>query len=217
LLALTAGVIVCLGTSVIGKHSLWWVAFNAVPGAEVIRAPARIGLLLIIPASLGLANFLNHFQNRRRVLVAVGIAVCLLEQAAFLPSYDKQQARDRISAITAVLPRDAKCFFYVGNNPAEREQAQIDAMWASLQSGVPTINGYSGSTPAGWGMVDDIVPKVDASGHELELRNSTATWAAKWAMNPDEVTWLKQIGPDHVCHIRATNADQNKVATDEDR
>jgi hypothetical protein len=153
----------------------------------------------LIPASLGTANVFNHLQNQRRVLTALAVAICLFEQASFLPSYDKQQARDRITAITSAMPGDAKCFFYVGNNPAEREQAHIDAMWASLQSGVPTINGYSGSSPTGWGMADDIVTGVDQTNHEKELRAAAETWEARWAIDPAKVIWMKQTAPDRVC------------------
>jgi hypothetical protein len=203
ILAITSLVIICLGTVFFGRYSLWWIAYYTLPGAEVIRAPARIELLLLIPAALGISQFIDHYGKQRQIFVAIVIALCLLEQATVMPSYDKQEARHRIDAITDALPRDAKCFFYVGNNPREKEQFQIDAMWASLQSGVPTLNGYSGSIPVGWKMVNDVAL---SNGDCKELRLDTVEWANQWAIDPRQITIIEPVCHDGLVENRIETA-----------
>lgn len=200
LVAIVGLLILCISTVVLGRYSLWWIPFKTMPGAAVIRAPSRIGLTLLIPASIGLAHFINHlWASQRMVLVAFLVAICGLEQACVLPSYDKAKARARVTLITAELPPNAKCFFYSGYLSQQREQFQIDAMWASLQSGIPTINGYSGSTPKDWGLADDFILPAPDDGHDAtnEIQEALLNWTTRRAIDPTSVTWVRATGPTH--------------------
>lgn len=55
----------------------------------------------------------------------------------------------RISRIQSEL-RGKECaeFFVAGTE--DTYKTHMDAMWASLESRIPTINGYSGNTPPKW-------------------------------------------------------------------
>ena len=55
LTALTTITILVLITSYPGGLSIWKLMFHIVPGASAIRAVARMGLLMVIPLSIGLA------------------------------------------------------------------------------------------------------------------------------------------------------------------
>jgi hypothetical protein len=197
LLAFTS-IIIGVAATKFGQHSLWHFVHHFVPAADAIRCPSRIGLLLTIPAALGLAQFVSYF-SKRHIILAVAIAVCLLEQICVLPSYDKKVSQDRILPIVAALPPNTHVFYFVGYNPLDNVCYQIDAMWAGLIADVPTINGYSGARPHVWvPLFDDFEAAPDVTTHDAELRADAATWEAKWALDPSKVVWLKLEAPGRV-------------------
>ncbi|HSZ59265.1 MAG TPA: hypothetical protein VK797_26725 [Tepidisphaeraceae bacterium] len=146
LVALAAATLIVLTTR-FGEHaSLWWLVRDYIPGAAALRAVSRVGLLMTIPAAIGVAAFVDRFKSRAVYLV---FGLCLLEQVHRLPAYDKWEVRDRVWRIAAAIPPNTDAFFYFGTGGKDWASDQVDAMWASLQSGVPTINGYSGAWPPG--------------------------------------------------------------------
>ena len=57
--------------------------------------------------------------------------------------------------------------------------AQIDAIWVADAAGVPTLNGYSGNSPPGWGLED---PFVRGSEDRTRLDASVEAWAKRWGL-----------------------------------
>ncbi|MDX1997894.1 MAG: hypothetical protein SF066_09265 [Thermoanaerobaculia bacterium] len=139
-----------------GGASLWPVVERLVPGAEAIRVPARVGVLLLLPIGLGISWALEALGRRPRWgRAGLTLAVCLviLEQAQTQASYPKGVPTARADALATVLPAGCASFVYTALVPLHRVNFggdQLDAMFASLESGVPTLNGYSGYAPGDW-------------------------------------------------------------------
>jgi hypothetical protein len=149
LLLLVSISIVFLATQWHGGHSLWWVVYQIMPGAKAVRNITRIGLVLLIPAAVGLAYALDRLISARMLWLALllGIA-CVGEQIQHDRSFSRNEIQKRIHAIAQSVPSDAKVFFFTtlwyhgGQN-----EDQIEAVWAADEIGKPTINGYSGNIP----------------------------------------------------------------------
>jgi hypothetical protein len=156
LAAATVGLTLSLLMRWPGGATLWPVVERLVPGAEAIRVPARVGVLLLLPIGLGVAWALEALGRRPRWgRVGLSLAVCLviLEQAQTQASYPKGAPTARADALAAVLPAGCATFVYTALVPLHRANIggdQLDAMFAGLESGVPTLNGYSGYGPGGW-------------------------------------------------------------------
>ena len=54
---------------------------------------------------------------------------------------------------------------------------QVDGMWAGLDQHVPTINGYSGNAPAGWGFQQI---RINDATRALAVQHALAAWEARW-------------------------------------
>ncbi|MGK5082335.1 hypothetical protein WDW37_03440 [Bdellovibrionota bacterium FG-1] len=151
--------------------ALWGILYEVLPAAGAIRAVARVGLITLIPLSLGLALW---FNRRKTVWVPVLLgAFCILEQAHSIAYYDNSQSIAEIAEFSKLIdPARCRYFFlsprfmpdaldipgtasrFWRNQPGARRiswRYQLDAMWVGLATGVPTLNGYSGNFPPGWG------------------------------------------------------------------
>ena len=64
----------------------------------------------------------------------------------------------------------------------------LDAMWAGLESGVPTINGYSGGTPVGWRSLEDSNVRGVADLYFLE--DHLAEWSRTHGRNVRRIWWI---------------------------
>ncbi|WP_223635890.1 hypothetical protein [Corallococcus sp. EGB] len=140
-----------------GGHTPWWFIFHGVPGAAAIRALARIGVWLLVPAAVGLALFLQRQWESGRAALAVGLgALCLLEQGLSGPAYDRHESRADVEAVAARIAPGCAAFFYAPTSGEAPEwKYHLDAIWASAERGVPTVNGYSGNSPRGWELQDN--------------------------------------------------------------
>jgi hypothetical protein len=139
--------LVLLAMSWPGGFSLWVLVYLAVPGAKAIRAVARIGNLLIVGVAAGAALWLHSARCRRPVAVAVAVLV-LGEQLQRTPSFDRGEVVARVEGIARRVRPGAAAFLYTV--PGGSIAANLDAMEASLETGVPTVNGYSSNTPPGY-------------------------------------------------------------------
>jgi len=133
---------------------LWKVFYEHIPGLSSIRAVSRMGILLLVPVSMGLA-FLVDSQRERRVpiLIILIAAFCVVEQANYSSSYSKSEYRGRVNGLVEVVSPSFSTFYLSGDVPSDDytfSVVNLDAMWASLETGVPTINGYSGNVPPGY-------------------------------------------------------------------
>lgn len=138
-----------------GGATLWPMVERLLPGADAIRVPARAGLLLLLPVGLGVAWALESLGRYRwrRLALALAVVLVVAEQSQTQASYPKGAPTARAQALAAALPEGCSAFVYTALAPLDRVNLgfdQLDAMFASLESGVPTLNGYSGYTPGGW-------------------------------------------------------------------
>ncbi len=168
------------------QESLWLRYFTGIPGANAMRAVGRIVLILLIPAALGLA-FLAEFLERRGWAVAgwVVALVCLAEQGVTTATFDAEANRATIMNLARRIDRGRDVFYY---HPCDRQPIviyQLDAMWASLATRLPTINGYSGHFPRDWAPLF----YVD-SDRDREVADVLADWEREQGLSPDRVQWI---------------------------
>jgi hypothetical protein len=158
-----------------GGHTPWLLVFKGVPGAAAIRAVARVGVWLLLPAAVGLALFLQRQLSAGRVALALGLgAFCLLEQGLSGPTFDRFQARADVRAVAERIRPDCASFFYAPTaGEAPDYKYQLDAAWAAMEAGVPTMNGYSGNAPPGWKLQDN--RRFDPAAAELQ-DSALAAW-----------------------------------------
>lgn len=186
-------VVVLLATLYRFKISPWELVFHTVPGANAIRAVSRVGIWLLLPAAIGLALALDRLRLRGRNWAAVALgALCLLEQGLRQGGFDAQAAAADVARIAGEV-RGCKSFFYSPEHPSTPEwKYQLDAMWASLQAGVPTVNGYSGKVPPGWELEDPVV-RDDASARRISA--ALERWMRARGLAPAEVCRVRYQAP----------------------
>ncbi len=174
--------------------SLYRYLFPLLPAAGAIRVPGRIVFLLLVPAAMGLAYFVQ-----RRPRPGVGLAVlvvCLLEQGRSIPTYDKYENRARIAEIVERVPHGARAFYVSRAVRAEGWpdcRTQLDATWAGIETGVPTVNGYSGREPKGWGDLghNELLPGESTARPEKALDD----WLAQHGLTRKDVVWVRLADP----------------------
>lgn len=131
---------------------LWRLWYYTIPGLAALRAVSRIGIFLVLPASIALALFVSGSRTRggRRAWVALVIALlCVVEQLRWLPTYDAERWRCEVAAIVhAVDPRFA-AFHLLGDR-----SANFQALAVAQRSGVPTVNLEVGAFPNAWTLFD---------------------------------------------------------------
>ncbi|RKH32132.1 hypothetical protein D7Y13_14720 [Corallococcus praedator] len=164
----------------------WWLVFKAVPGAAAIRALARVGVWMLIPASIGLALFLQRQVQQGRAALAAGLgALCLLEQGLSISTYDRFESRADVDAVASRVGPECRSFFYAPTaGEAEEWKYQLDGVWASVTRGVPTVNGYSGNAPRGWKLHD--ARRFDAASAE-RVDQELASWMDSRALTPGSI------------------------------
>jgi hypothetical protein len=183
-----------------GGFTLWRAVFALVPGAAALRAISRIGIAVVLAASLGVALLVDFLSSaragarpptappmaaRNRWLHALAIvliaAVVFLEQGQRLPSYDKLAGRARVARITGELGSRCAAFLYTTVGGADDPwHYHADAMWASMERATPTLNGYSGNQPPGWPFYDI---RVQSAKQDSAISDSVSAWAARWHMD----------------------------------
>src|SRR5262249_46817232 len=109
-----------------------------------------------------------ELATRRPRLALVIVLLCVLEQVRPPGAYDRAAHRRDVLELAAVIPTDCQAFLVVPVRPLPSDkdvlELQVDALWASLETGVPTINGYSGRVPPGWEF-DDLSGESNVEDH----------------------------------------------------
>lgn len=140
--------------------SLWPYLSPFLPAASALRAVCRLALLLLIPAALCAAWAVNGLAARRPWLALILVALSMMEQGRTLSAFDRNEHRRRVSLIAGRVPSGTQAFLVIPTEPLKSDsfscELHLDAQWASLETGVPTVNGYSGKMPPGW-IFEDIV------------------------------------------------------------
>lgn len=195
-LYLPAAALLVLALKVHGL-SAWALVFQAVPAGGAIRAVTRISLLLLVPASVALAVGLDTL-GRRRILVAVVLAAAVVaEQRVPVPAYDVAPLLAREAALAAEVGQSCRAFVYTPTAPcgdapwAVRHgaavDAHLDAMAVSTITGIPTLNGYSGSLPPGYPFWALTACSPDDA---ITIPRLIRTWCASHGCRASSVCWI---------------------------
>lgn len=192
--AISGAVLVLLTTSWPGGHSLWRLVYEIVPGAKAMRAVGRFSFLLLIPAGAAIAYAVDRLLARRGP--AVTAAVLLLfgsEQLSSVPSYDREPVRRRVELVVAAIGPECRAFYYspiLSRRP--HWESQLDGMWASMETGIPTVNGYSSNLPPAWG---PLMAHELAYADEARVGDQLAAWIALHRLPPGSVCWVQLDAP----------------------
>lgn len=141
-----------------------WVVVWHIPGGQAIRAIDRLQVATGLGASLALAwagaGLFRRWPDRPaarslRLAVTAVLAVAAFEQVDTAPvSFVNAGAQVRLLHSVTPPPPTCRAFYVTAAvQPLPFYEYQIDAMLISQQIGLPTINGYSGDTPPGWGLL----------------------------------------------------------------
>lgn len=134
-----------------GEQTLWWQLHGQLPGLSALRCTSRIGLLLLIPASVALGFFAQQRAESPRPALWIAIVVlCLIEQGTDTRSFLKQPYERVVDRIAERIDPNADAFFYVATGRVPHWYSQVDAILAAQQAGVPTINSYAARLPVGY-------------------------------------------------------------------
>jgi hypothetical protein len=140
-----------VATTLFVDGSLWGTLHRVIPGAGGIRAVSRIVMLQLLPLGAAAAWAVTGLERRLGFVVAALFAALVVLENSGTAGYHFS-ARDHAARIERIkrelTSTHCDTFFLTGSD--EPYKVQLDAMWASLLSKVPTINGYSGNTPRRW-------------------------------------------------------------------
>jgi hypothetical protein len=170
--------------------TFWRSVYEWVPGGKAIRAVVRIGMLLLIPASVGVAALLEYLSARGRALTALALGLwMMLEQGFNAPMYAKTPLRQNIERLAGRIDPSCESFLYT---PIASGQApyvyMIDAMFAGLIVGKPTVNGYSGNAPPQWDLGNiDLWSLQD----EERVKRALDHWRTVNHLAESQVCWLQ--------------------------
>jgi hypothetical protein len=189
----TAGMLIgaLLAATIFQRDDTAWSFVAArVPGAAALYAVSRVGVVLLVVWSIGLALFLERLAGQRRTALAAVLGlVCLLEQGVTTPSYDKAENREAVAALAGRVAPARVAFFYSPHHARlPNWKYHLDAMWAALECGVPTVNGYSGNKPRGWGTLSD--PNIEEECDYLCLGVSLGRWISEHGLRREDVRWV---------------------------
>lgn len=175
-----AMLLIALMVTRFGQFTLWRWVYDYFPGAKAVRSVSRISLLLLIPAGALLAatiDWLSQLGKRKwaPVLGVMLFPAMMVEQAHKTPAFDREQNRRDVMAIASKVPKDCDAFLAIpiGDFQDPYWKIQLDAMWAQLETGIPTINGYSGHAPPGWALED---PRINDEVNEKTVAERLRSW-----------------------------------------
>lgn len=182
-----------VGAVAVSSQVAWMWVYYLLPGAAALRVASRVILLLLLPAGFGLAGFLEPYVGRKWKagathpaywIVLLGLGV-VLEQGVTTSRFDLGKSRTRVGAISARIDPDCPTFVVLpeqnrGHQDAESTpvwMVQLDAMWASLSTGVPTLNGHSAHRPKSW----------ELHSSDLDPDEGLELWVSRWPRLSEQI------------------------------
>jgi hypothetical protein len=135
-----------------GGVTAWRWLYLLLPGGEAVRGISRIGLPLLLVMGLGVGLAIEWLAERRRVFAVLAVILIVVESGQTQGAYAVAPVVARSRFIAATLPAACDAFLYTVVRPKAEPAAvfHLEAMWAGLLAGKPTVNGYSGYPPRGW-------------------------------------------------------------------
>ena len=144
-----------------------WLA--KLPGVDAIRAVSRVIVVMLLPLAVLVAASFEWLsrptlrpQMVKIVCALVAILILAAETVSYRPKHFSTQAWNARQAALSLaininLPKDA--ILFVTQRAAEPFYlTELDAMIYAQDHHIATLNGYSGSTPAGYAYPDPCLP-----------------------------------------------------------
>lgn len=134
-----------------GDWSLWRFVFRWIPSGDGIRAVGRVVFTVESFALVGGLVAVDGLLRRVRygtVIAGLVLLAGVAEQVPVgeLPAFDVAPWQARVAAVREQMTPGM--IAYVDLPPDEPFwKAQLIAMWAGMEAGVPVVNGYSGRYP----------------------------------------------------------------------
>jgi len=145
--------------------SPWRWVFENVPGAGSVRAVNRVTLFLSLPVAITLAwvcGWVGRWLVRSGWQTRLGAGMALMLLVGLLvvenahpkigEGYSASKEWAYLERLASGVPRGCEAFYLSlpPGTPGPSSEWSMDAAWAALLSGVPTLHGYSGIEPPGW-------------------------------------------------------------------
>ena len=154
--------------------SVWRTFIAPVPGFSSIRDPKRVIECYELAATFLAALFLARLPRRSPMRIAMALTVLLLIVTDWNPAIFKFSRPIDVYArwVEAPIAIDPSCesFFIKGASDAYMSRSgnmwslyAMDAMFISLRTSLPTLNGYSAWWPDGWRLSNPQTPEYPAS------------------------------------------------------
>ena len=166
-------ILFCVVISLSFWNWTFWQLLALVPGVGAIRGVARIVLYLLFPMAMVMAAVLNHWIDWARAkctgvfegelkfsalgvllagFVIVDSGVRNVNKVSFTEAL---KGVKQIKATLKQVPIGPHSVFWVCQNPQGTPDSatSLNAMLASQDLGIPTLNGYSGCFPPGYPLV----------------------------------------------------------------
>ncbi len=181
-------------------YTLFRYVFPWFPGAKGLRGFSRIGVFLLLSHSVALVLALQWLRKRASLGVVVTVALlCMAEQVVSTPSFAWRAQRRQFEAVEREIGPRCRYFLYAPILKPDSFSGvwkyQIDAMWAQMESGVPTLNGYSGNVPPGWSLGNNL---IRSSSDDARIRSAAQTWLQRNSLIFGDLCLIKMpagIGP----------------------
>jgi hypothetical protein len=181
-----------LVSSLYGSFTPWEYVYQYFPGAQGIRGVSRLFILYMLGVCIGAAAFVDWLARKRggyAIAAAILALVCVVEQGVETRTFDRDQNERDIRTIAAAVGADCQHFVFSpigGTLPGWKYS--IDAMWASLERGVPTLNGYSGQRPPGWSIAEtNLLIPADAQ----RVQDAVSAWGRHAGFDASRVCWVQ--------------------------
>jgi hypothetical protein len=168
LLAAGVAVAVVLVGVIVLRAGSWspYLHLLEIPGVSAIRAPFRVVLVLLFPLGL-LAGMLAEavisiWEWGRSAAAALALVAAAADHHVRPPATgdgglgrfaitDAVARREALAAAVRGAGRPTAFYAFPGHRCGVDSLAvHVDAMWAGLDTGVPTVNGYTGHLPNGF-------------------------------------------------------------------
>lgn len=137
----------------VSTWTLWSLIHQHFPGGNAISAVGRVVLAILLPWSVLLAVWIGWSRTgmRRPVVQWALLGLVMLENhTQYDSAYSRSEQVARHAQATRLLveaqgKQPCAVFHFHGDGPGVFRE--LDASWVSLQTGVPTVNGYTGASP----------------------------------------------------------------------
>lgn len=189
-LVLGAFLAIAAATTMVHGHTFWRLVVDAVPALGAARAVCRVGLLLPIGAAVVLGTWADALRGRARRAALALLVACAVEQLSSLDVHERGVQRHWVNEVARRVDRGAAAF--VVSRSSERGGAMLvhlDAMFAAQVTGVPTVNGASGSEPPGWYPLQ--WARVRNEFAARLFRDALDEWVRSGGVDPARVQWIQ--------------------------